>query len=192
MERISPDEILRRHGKWVESSKFAELVAKKRNVGSRQARNIIKRESKEIIKHVFSDRTVIYGLPEFGPPKFKNSKGKGLAKSDFYRTLIQQFWKERERVMRLRSQSSMLDILDAWELTRRFAEIMPESDQKRHLIESIKKTHEEATTNGLTDFVPNFFSRDKLMFASLDPAGKVLDAAIPKIWEEIASILQGS
>src|SRR4030067_2351801 len=147
MEKISPDEILRKHGKWVESSKFAEIIAEKREVSVRQARNIMKNESTKIIKHVFSDRTVIYGLPEFGPPKLEASKEKNLAKSDFYRSLGQQFWKEREKVMQLRLSCSVQRIFDAWDMTRRFAEILPDSVQKRELVRSIELIHEKAECN---------------------------------------------
>jgi hypothetical protein len=189
MEKISPDEILRKHGKWAESLKFAKIVAEKRKVSIRQARNIIKKESKKIIKHVYSDRTVIYGLPEFGPAKFEVSKEKNLAKSNFYRTLEQQFWKEHEKVMQLRLSSSMQRLFDAWDKTRRFAEILPDSDQKRKLVESIKKIHEEAGWADKTGF--RFPLNDDLMFRKLDPKERIIYDAIPKIWARISSIIQG-
>jgi hypothetical protein len=72
---ISVVEILRNHRKWIESSKFAELVSEKRGVGVRQAYNLIKEayDRKEILKIILPDRTVLYGLPEFGYPKFETS-----------------------------------------------------------------------------------------------------------------------
>jgi hypothetical protein len=189
MEKISPDEILRNHGRWIESSKFAGIVADQRNVTVRQARNIIKKESKGITKHVFSDRTVIYGLPEFGPPRLEVSKEKNLAKSDFYRMLGQQFWKERDKVMQLRLSGSNRELFDAWDRTRRFAEILPDSAQKRELVESIKEIHEEAGCAEKTGF--RFNLDDDLMFRELDPKERRLYDAIPEIWEKISSIIQG-
>jgi hypothetical protein len=183
MEKISPDEILRKHGKWVESLKFAEIVAQERKVSIRQARNIIKKESKKIIKHVFSDRTVIYGLPEFGPPKFEVSKEKKLAKSDYYRMLGQQFWKEREKVIDLSSEN----IFDAWDRTRRFAEILPDSAQKRELIERIKEIHEKAGHPAKTR---SKYLLDDDLFADPDPNGIILKDVIPEVWTQISAIIQ--
>lgn len=82
MYKIAVAAILRKHGTWIESSEFIKLIAKKRGVQDRQAYNILKEAvdnkssqfEKEIIRHVFSDRTVIYGLPEFGPPIMEKEK----------------------------------------------------------------------------------------------------------------------
>ena len=71
MIKISPDEILLKHGKWISRLEFIELIIHERNVGKRQAYNIIKdfmRKSRRIKKHLFQDRTTMYGLEEFGPP----------------------------------------------------------------------------------------------------------------------------
>ncbi len=70
MDKTSPREILLVFGKWIGSTDFAKLVAEKKNVSERQAKNLISQayRHKEIRKHIFSDRTVIYGLAEFGPP----------------------------------------------------------------------------------------------------------------------------
>lgn len=67
MEKISPDEILQKHGNWIERQKFIELVARNRNVGERQAWNIIRKES-HAKRLVYADRSTSYGLPQFGPP----------------------------------------------------------------------------------------------------------------------------
>lgn len=140
---------------------FEELVSGRRKVTVRQAHNLIKKAvaNREILRVQLTSGTVLYGLAEFGPSKSKVSKGKDLARSGFYRVLEQQFWKEREKVMHLRSLSSMLDIFNAWELTRRFAEVLPKSDQKRQLMESIEEIHEEAMTHGLTGFLPGPLAR---------------------------------
>ena len=70
MKEISIREILLQYGKWISSTEFANLIAKKRNVDIRQAYNLIKKayENREIQKHIFLDGSVWYGLPEFGPP----------------------------------------------------------------------------------------------------------------------------
>jgi len=70
MEKSSPGEVLRKHCKWIEASKFVELVAKKIGKSERWAKKLISDayKDKQIKKHVFQDRTVIYGLTEFGPP----------------------------------------------------------------------------------------------------------------------------
>ncbi|MCJ7423606.1 hypothetical protein MUP01_04970 [Candidatus Bathyarchaeota archaeon] len=69
MRTIAVAAILRKHGKWIESGEFVPLVTKKRNVKDRRAYGLIKKayDDKEIKKHVLTDRTVLYGLPEFGP-----------------------------------------------------------------------------------------------------------------------------
>jgi hypothetical protein len=70
MDKTSPREVLLSYGKWIGSTDFAKLIADKRNISERQAKTDISKAcgEKQIIRHVFSDRTVIYGLTEFGPP----------------------------------------------------------------------------------------------------------------------------
>jgi hypothetical protein len=71
MGKISPDEILLKNRRWISHFDFLKLICEKNNVGMRQAQNILNdsiRKNKKIKKHVFQDRTTIYGLDEFGPP----------------------------------------------------------------------------------------------------------------------------
>src|SRR5208283_3120138 len=70
MDKTSPREVLLRHGRWVSATEFAKLVAEKKNVSERQAKTLISKAhlGHAIERHAFSDRTVIYGLAEFGPP----------------------------------------------------------------------------------------------------------------------------
>jgi len=75
MDKTSPREVLLKHGRWVSATEFAKLVAEKKNVSERQAKTLISKAliskanlDHAIMRHVFSDRTVIYGLAEFGPP----------------------------------------------------------------------------------------------------------------------------
>lgn len=67
---ISVAELLKIRGKWTKSEDFAEFVTKKLEVSRRHTYNLIKKavSKGEILKIPLHDRTVIYGLPEFGPP----------------------------------------------------------------------------------------------------------------------------
>lgn len=70
MDETSPREVLLKYGKWIGATDFAKLIAKERNVSERQAKTLISKAygDSQIKKHNFPDRTVIYGLTEFGPP----------------------------------------------------------------------------------------------------------------------------
>jgi hypothetical protein len=67
MSNLSVADILKIHGKWIESNQFINLVVEKLKIGERQAYRLIKKD-KLILKLVLSDRTVLYGLGEFGLP----------------------------------------------------------------------------------------------------------------------------
>jgi len=75
MSNISVAEILKIHGKWIEGKPFAEFVAQKKRISKRHAYNLIKEasENHEILRLPLPNRTVLYGLSEFGPPKFEPS-----------------------------------------------------------------------------------------------------------------------
>src|SRR5271169_4738865 len=86
MDKTSPREILLAFGKWIGSTDFTKLVAGKKNVTERHAKNLISEayHHKEIRKHIFPDRTVIYGLAEFGPPTNKtDSDNYTIQQDDF-------------------------------------------------------------------------------------------------------------
>jgi hypothetical protein len=70
MDKTSPREVLLSYGKWINSTALSKLIAEKKKVTERQAKTDINRayRNKQIKKHVFPDRSVIYGLDEFGPP----------------------------------------------------------------------------------------------------------------------------
>lgn len=69
MRTISVAEVLKMYGKWIEASEFASLVADKLYVSERQAYNLVKEavKDKEVLRVVLPNRSVLYGLPEFGP-----------------------------------------------------------------------------------------------------------------------------
>lgn len=90
MEKASPREVLRRHGTWISSHDFTKLLAEKRGISERQAKTIIGQSyrNKEIIKYIFSNRSVIYGLTEFGPPSWHSQyvvpTSEGIVNSAFF------------------------------------------------------------------------------------------------------------
>ena len=71
MSNISVAEILKIHGTWIQGKNFADLVSQKRRITERHAYNLITKASKkkEILRVPLSNRTVLNGLPEFGPIK---------------------------------------------------------------------------------------------------------------------------
>jgi hypothetical protein len=68
MSNVSVADILKMHGDWIESNKFIELVHEKLKISDRQAYRLIKKD-KQILRLTLQDRTVLYGLAEFGLPK---------------------------------------------------------------------------------------------------------------------------
>lgn len=77
MSNITVAEILKMHGNWIDSSLFVSLVAQKLSIGERMAYIRIKEawhKKKEILRFYLPDRTILYGLPEFGPPKQPEAK----------------------------------------------------------------------------------------------------------------------
>ena len=64
---MSVADILRKHGKWLETKKLAAMVAKELNIGNRQAYRKINQawKHKQIRKLTLPDRSVLNGLPEW-------------------------------------------------------------------------------------------------------------------------------
>jgi nucleoid DNA-binding protein len=93
---MSLADILKILGKWTESTKFTNEVARRLKISQRQAYRLIKKDN-QILKLVLTDRTVLYGLAEFGLPIKKETeaeKPKGKALADFLDTL-KKFEKRR-------------------------------------------------------------------------------------------------
>jgi hypothetical protein len=69
MPNMTVADILKIHGKYVESKQFVSLVAEKMSIDERQAYRKIKEsfQNNEIKKFQLPDRSVLYGLAEFGP-----------------------------------------------------------------------------------------------------------------------------
>jgi hypothetical protein len=66
---MSVHDILKKYGKWIQESEFEKLIAFKMHISDRQAYRKIKKayDVKAIIKIPLPNRTVLYGLQEFGP-----------------------------------------------------------------------------------------------------------------------------
>ena len=76
MSNISVAEILKICGKWMECKPFSEFVAEKKEIGVRHAYNLIKKatDNLKILRTPLPNRTVLYGLPEFGDPQKHENK----------------------------------------------------------------------------------------------------------------------
>ena len=76
MSNISVAEILKICGKWMEGKPFSEFVAEKKKITVRHAYNLIKNaaDNHEILRIPLPNRTVLYGLPEFGYPQKNENK----------------------------------------------------------------------------------------------------------------------
>jgi len=69
MPNMTVADILKIHGKYVESKQLVSLVAEKMSIDQRQAYRKIKEsfQNNDIKKFQLPDRSVLYGLAEFGP-----------------------------------------------------------------------------------------------------------------------------
>jgi hypothetical protein len=68
MSNVSVADILKILGEWTESSKLTKEAGERLKVSDRHVFRLIKKD-KQILKLVLPDRTVLYGLAEFGLPK---------------------------------------------------------------------------------------------------------------------------
>jgi hypothetical protein len=69
MFSVSVAEMLKLCGKWVRATEFVDFISRRRKISTRQAHNLIKKavSNGEIIRVPLRDRSVLYGLAEFGP-----------------------------------------------------------------------------------------------------------------------------
>jgi len=70
---MTPSDILKMEGKWMRSSEFIKLISDRLKISERHAHRLIKND-KQILRLTLQDRTVLYGLPEFGLPKFEEKE----------------------------------------------------------------------------------------------------------------------
>jgi hypothetical protein len=71
MFSVSVAEMLKLYGKWVRATEFVDFISGRGMISNRHAYNLIRKavDDGEIIRVPLRDRTVLYGLPEFGPNK---------------------------------------------------------------------------------------------------------------------------
>ena len=125
MSNVSVADILKIHGKWIESSQLIDLVVKKLKISQRQAYRYIKKD-KQILKLVLSDRTVLYGLGEFGLPTEVRPSKFGLFEW-LDKRAVRKVEKEREyekqRLLDLAHyDESLADVGEEWEFMKKYAE----------------------------------------------------------------------
>jgi len=103
MSNMTVADILKIHGKWIKSEDFKQFVSQKLNIKERQAYRKIKKaaENGEILKVTLPNRTVIYGLTEFGEPKIEEKQAETV--KPFEQTLKEWFLKQLEEVIELNS-----------------------------------------------------------------------------------------
>ena len=91
MINISVAELLKIQGEWIEGKPFAEFIAEKKKISERHAYILIKKawKNNEILRLPLPNRTVLYGLSEFGPPNFERSTEKKPSKEEDFRFYIE-------------------------------------------------------------------------------------------------------
>jgi hypothetical protein len=135
---MSATDILRKYGKWIESSKFIILVKNEiekngKTKSERQIYREIKKavKNREILKITVQDRTVLYGLAEFGPPPNLSN--------------IIVFYREKEDLAFINKMSErglLEDIENIKEMNEFFKEKPKDSIIKVHVINGIPKEKE--------------------------------------------------
>jgi hypothetical protein len=135
MGKITVREILLKKGSWTKSSDLVHLVSKERNVTLRQAYNLIKEsyKQKEILKHIFRDGTVIYGLSEFGPPISIESKKRKLIKEP--PLWIKQFFEHKDIIMRIIGEQDQNELAKVPQATLNFLKADLPSEIKKEFPE---------------------------------------------------------
>lgn len=114
MSNISVAEILKLHGKWIETSKFAALVADKLKISERHAYNLIKKawKSKQILKVQLPDRTaVLCGLVEFGPMPINSStvEKPQVRTLSFKDAFLYRFWENLDNIRHLNASKDSIE-----------------------------------------------------------------------------------
>jgi hypothetical protein len=115
MSNITVAETLKMHGKWIEAKPFASLVSEKLKISERMAYIKIKEATKhnEILRIPLPNRTVLYGLAEFGPlPSIEKKSSTGSAEigSETAKTLIH--YRILEKEYGSKAAGSIADILE--------------------------------------------------------------------------------
>ena len=140
MSNISVAEILKIYGKWIRSEDFVNLVSEKLNISPRHAYNKIKKALKngEILKETLPDRTVIYGLPEFGeiPKDYREKHGEKEIELTIKLPPLDEEERQREAELRYIAEKYELENL---KLRLKFLEELRTIKIKGKNIEDIKE-----------------------------------------------------
>ena len=145
MSNITVAEILKIHGKWIRSKEFVSLVREKLKISEKMAYIKIKKacNNKEILKITLPDRTVLYGLPEFGYPKEKTEGA-----LNFETIFLVECFRELEEISRKASENPALGLNQL----RAFISKLPEplkselKAKEDSIVEVIVKTQKQIET----------------------------------------------
>jgi len=91
----SVTDILKQHGKWIETSALVRKITKQLDISPRQAYRLINKawREKEIVKISNPDRTVFCGLVEFGPLPFSSAP-----QSSFQEAFLLRCFKQLDQI----------------------------------------------------------------------------------------------
>ena len=123
-------DMLKIHGAWIESKQLVSLIAQKMNVSERQAyRNIKDAFIKNEIKKVqLPDRSVLYGLAEFGPTISEETLKTSAVKTlSFYNAVLYQSFKKFEEIQKIAGNDPERALRDLMWLIATFPEELKEN-----------------------------------------------------------------
>jgi len=140
MSNMTVADILKIHGNWIKAEEFVDLVSQKLNIKERQAYRKIKEavENHEISKETLKDRTVIYGLPEFGKPKQVNK----LIREEFFKLRKSRVEFLREKIREVEDLHRKGNTSEAYVVVRRILQLL-DSPYKEKLTQALIQ-HNEA------------------------------------------------
>ena len=123
-------DMLKIHGTWIESKQLVSLIVQKMNVSERQAyRNIKDAFIKNEIKKVqLPDRSVLYGLAEFGPIISEETlKTSAVMTLSFYNAFLYQSFKKLEEIQKIAANDLERALRDLMWLIATFPEELKEN-----------------------------------------------------------------
>jgi len=140
MSNISVAEILKMHEKWIKSKDFVNLVSEKLKVTDRQAYNKIKEatEKGEILRVALPNRTVIYGLPEFGMPNLESK----LIEEELFKLRKSRIEFLKEKIKEVEDLHRKRNPYEAYVVVRRILQLL-DSPYKEQLTQALTE-HNEA------------------------------------------------
>ncbi|MEM3566179.1 MAG: hypothetical protein QXK18_04835 [Candidatus Bathyarchaeia archaeon] len=180
MSNISVAEILQLHRKWIQSKEFSKLVAEKLEVSERMAYRKIKEavEKGEILKVTLQNRSVLYGLAEFGEP---TSNRKELSFEFQKHYLLQKLWNELFEIFKADSLGS------AYRQFRKLVLLMP--DEIKEQIQPLIKNLDKRVILLSDEYLGLQYAHQRLMFrrefeAIIDKLASLLHSYTQKVGEK--------